>query len=65
MIKAGLHKSFQDGTSKMAQRKCFGYEVSAEGILTVNYGEAELVHWIFEQYSSGESLGRIAAKLQQ
>lgn len=64
-IKAGLRKSFQDGTSKMAQRKCYGYEVSADGIFTVNHREAKIVHWIFEQYSSGENLDRIAAKLEQ
>lgn len=26
-IKAGLRKEFQDGSSKMAKRKCYGYDI--------------------------------------
>ena len=32
-IKASLRKSFQDGSSKMARRKCYGYEVAPDGEL--------------------------------
>ena len=35
-IKNGLRKGFQDGSSKMARRKCYGYEVGPDGDLTVN-----------------------------
>lgn len=59
-IKAGLRQGFQDGTSKLAQRKCYGYEVSADGELVINEKEAEVVRWIFEQYAGGKSLGKIA-----
>ena len=59
-IKAGLRQGFQDGTSKLAQRKCYGYEVSADGELAINKKEAEVVRWIFEQYAEGKSLGKIA-----
>lgn len=59
-IKAGLRQSFQDGSSKLAQRKCYGYEVSAGGGLVVNEEEAAVVRWIFEQYAEGKSLGKIA-----
>ena len=59
-IKAGLRQGFQDGTSKLAQRKCYGYEVSADGELVINKKEAEVVRWIFEQYAEGKSLGKIA-----
>ena len=59
-IKAGLRQGFQDGTSKLAQRKCYGYEVSADGELAINEKEAEVVRWIFEQYAEGKSLGKIA-----
>ena len=59
-IKAGLRQGFQDGTSKLAQRKCYGYEVSADGELVINEKEAETVRWIFEQYAEGKSLGKIA-----
>ena len=27
-IKSGLRKGFQDGSSKMAQRKCYGYDIA-------------------------------------
>ena len=64
-IKAGLRKGFQDGSSKMAHRKCYGYDVGPDGDLTVNPDEAQVVCWIFEQYLSGNSLGKIAAGLEQ
>ena len=64
-IKAGLRKGFQDGSSKMVHRKCYGYEVGPDGKLVVNPDEAQVVCWIFEQYLSGKSLGKIAAGLEQ
>ena len=64
-IKAGLRKGFQDGSSKMARRKCYGYEVSSDGKLTVNPDEAQVVRWIFGRYLAGDSLGKIAAGLEQ
>lgn len=63
-IKKGLRKGFQDGSSKMARRKCYGYEVGPDGELTVNSEEAKVVIWIFEQYLAGNSLGKIAAGLE-
>ncbi len=63
-IKVGLRKSFQDGSSKMAHRKCYEYEIGPDGILTVNPEEAQVVCWIFKQYLSGKSLGKIAAGLE-
>ena len=62
-IKAGLCQGFQDGTSKLAQRKCCGYEASADGELVINEKEAEVIRWIFAQYAEGESLGKIADSL--
>ena len=64
-IKNGLRKGFQDGSSKMARRKCYGYEVGPDGKLTVNPEEAKVVNWIFEQYLAGDSLGKIAAGLEK
>ena len=64
-IRAGLRKGFQDGSSKMAHRKCYGYEVGPDGKLTVNPEEAKVVNWIFEQYLAGNSLGKIAAGLEK
>ena len=59
-IKAGLRRGFRDGTSKLAQRKCYGYKVSADGKLAINEEEAAVVRWMFEQYAKGKSLGKIA-----
>lgn len=62
-IKAGLRRGFQDGTSKLAQRKCYGYDANADGELVVNEVEAAVVRWMFEQYAAGKSLGKIADSL--
>ena len=64
-IKAGLRKGFQDGDSKMAKRKCYGYDVGADGELVVNSDEATVVRWIFDRYLSSDSLGKIVAGLEQ
>lgn len=47
-IKAGLRKGFQDGSSKMARRKCYGYMASSDGKLEINPDESKVVRWIFE-----------------
>ncbi len=64
-IRAGLRKGFQDGTSKMAQRRCYGYDTDANGELVINHDEAAVVRWIFDRYLSGDSLGKIAAGLEE
>ena len=64
-IKAGLRKGFQDGSSKMVHRKCYGYKVCSDGELAINPDEAKVVCWIFEQYLVGDSLGKIAAGLER
>ena len=64
-IRAGLRKGFQDGTSKMAQRKCYGYDTGPDGGLVINPDEAVVVRWIFERYLIGDSLGKIAAGLEE
>lgn len=64
-IKAGLRKAFQDGSSKMAKRKCYGYTLSPNGELEINPDEAKVVHWIFERYLAGDSLGKVAAGLER
>ena len=43
-------KGFQDGSSKMARRKCYGYKVGSDGELTLNPEETKVVSWIFERY---------------
>ena len=63
-IRVGLRKGFQDGTSKMAQRKCYGYDTGPDGELCINPEEAAVVRWIFERYLDGDSLGKITAGLE-
>ena len=64
-IKSGLRKDFQDGSSKMAKRKCYGYDINPDGELTVNPDEAKVVCWIFERYLVGDSLGKIVVGLER
>ncbi|MBD5148099.1 MAG: hypothetical protein HDT19_04875 [Oscillibacter sp.] len=64
-IKTSLQKGFQDGSSKMAHRKCYGYTVSLKGELLINPDKAKVVCWIFKQYLIGNSLGEIAARLER
>ena len=64
-IKASLRQGFQDGSSKMAKRKCYGYTVGLDGQLVINSDEAQIVRWIFERYLAGDSLGKIASGLEQ
>lgn len=63
-IRVGLRKGFQDGTSKLAQRRCYGYDSGPDGELVVNPDEATVVRWIFERYLRGDSFGKIAAGLE-
>ena len=64
-IRAGLRKGFREGTSKIAQRKYYGYDIGPDGELSVNPDEATVVRWIFERYLSGDSLGKSAARLEK
>ena len=52
-IKSSLRKGFQDGSSQMARRKCYGYEVGPDGELKVNPEEANY------QITTGYTFGRI------
>ena len=64
-IRDGLQKGFRDGTSKIAQRRCYGYDTGSDGELVINPDEAIVVRWIFERYLGGESLGKIATGLKE
>jgi hypothetical protein len=64
-IKGGLREGFKDGTSKLADRVCYGYSKSENGSLAVNEYEAKIVREIFERYFSGDSLGQIADYLAE
>lgn len=58
-IKAGLRKGFQDGSSKMAKRKCYGYDINPDGDLVVNPDEARVVCWIFGSILLEIALGKL------
>ena len=58
-IKSSLRKGFQDGSSKMAKRKCYRYTINSDGELKVNPEEAKIVRRIFERYLAGDSLGKL------
>ena len=60
MIKDGIREGFRKGTSKLADRPCYGYSKSDNGSLIINEVEAETVRWIFERYLADDSLGKIA-----
>lgn len=64
-IKTSLRQGFQDGSSKMARRKCYGYTVGSDGQLVINSNETQIVRWIFERYLAGDSLGKIASGLER
>lgn len=64
LIKAGVSVGFRNGTSKYANRRCYGYNVTVDGTLVINPSEAKTVEWIFQRYLHGDSLGKIASALQ-
>lgn len=64
-IKEALRQKFLDGTSKLADRKCYGYDRAANGLLLVNQKEAGVVKWIFESYRNGASFGKITKELEK
>lgn len=64
-IRDGLRKGFRDGTSKMTQRRCYGYDTGSNGELVINPDEATTVCWIFQRYLSGDSLSKIAVGLEE
>ena len=47
------------------QRRCCGYGTGSSSELVINPDEAATVCWIFERCLSGDSLGKIAAGLEE
>jgi len=65
LITAGMRNAFRDGTSKLANRVCCGYECDERGDLVVCEREADVVRRIFGHYLAGASLGQIANYLAE
>lgn len=55
-IKVGIQKTFENGTSKIADRTCYGYFKASDGSLVIYEKEARVVRLIFERYLAGDSL---------
>ena len=65
LITAGMREGFRDGTSKLANRICYGYECDERGNFVVFVPEAMVVLQIFNSYLNGASLGQIADYLAE
>lgn len=64
-IKAGIQASFKTGTSKIADKICYGYSKAPDSSLVINEKEAQIVRFIFDRYLSGDSLGKIVDTLAE
>lgn len=64
-IKWGIHAGFQAGTSKFADKPCFGYQKGSDGSLEIVPEQAAVVQNIFNWYLQGDSLHRIVSKLYE
>ena len=62
-IKWSLKAGFKDGSSKLANRICYGYTHDENGNLVISSSEAETVRLIFQFYLDGHSLSGIVKEL--
>ena len=60
-----FRRGFEDGTSKLYNRPCYGYECSKNGILTIDAEKAEIVRQIFQWRTDGISLRKISKRLKE
>ena len=64
-IKWGIKQRAAQGTSKLYNRKCYGYVHDKEGNLIIKDDEAKNVTKIFEMYLHGKSIIGIVAELER
>lgn len=64
-IKWGLKQKAASGTSKLYDRKCYGYDHDEDGRLIINVTEAENVRKIFKWYLGGKSILGILRELEK
>lgn len=64
-IKWGIKQRAAQGTSKLYNRKCYGYVHNKEGNLIIKNDEAKNVTKIFEMYLHGKSVIGIVTELEQ
>jgi len=64
-IKWGIRHGLETGTSKLYNRKCYGYSYDPEGSIIINEQEAVVVKMIFNLYLSGYSILAIIRELKK
>lgn len=64
-IKWGIKQGAALGTSKLYDRKCYGYKHNEDGRLIIDEGTAENVKIIFDLYLSGQSVLGIIKELEK
>lgn len=64
-IKWGIKQRAAQGTSKLYNRKCYGYYNNEDGNLTINDNEAKNVQMIFNLYLQGKSVLGIVKELER
>lgn len=64
-IKWGLKQKAASGTSKLYDRKCYGYDQDEDGRLIINEDEAANVRKIFKWYLEGKSILGIMKELER
>jgi DNA invertase Pin-like site-specific DNA recombinase len=64
-IKWGIKQRAAQGTSKLYNRKCYGYKNDVEGKLVIDEKDAKNVRLIFNMYLQGKSILGIVSELGQ
>jgi len=64
-IKWGIRASSEQGTSKIFNKKCYGYKKDKNGHLIIKDAEAEVVRLIFRYYIDGHSILSIIKELHR
>jgi hypothetical protein len=64
-IKWGIKQHVANGSSKLYDRKCYGYAHDADGSLIIDDVEAKNVRMIFNLYLQGKSVLGILKELEQ
>lgn len=64
-IKWGIMQKVAQGTSKLADRKCYGYNHDDEGNLIINEEQAVVVKKIFNLYLGGTSVNGVIKELEK
>ncbi|WP_408640883.1 recombinase family protein [Sporanaerobium hydrogeniformans] len=64
-IKLGIKQQVADGSSKLYDRKCYGYSHDAGGCLIIDDTEAKNVRLIFDLYLHGKSIIGVVKELEQ